>query len=169
LLLTAVPAGAIIRGPVGTEHPGLMSQINTPEIVLNLWYVCDEMGAIYSLRAKCYVEIGDDQQKLEFLQIRATKDYLVATPFAVPENFYTTVEGKSALKLAVVLLKALEEIGGAQVLFEDAFVEMEKRLPGQTKLTIGGRPLVCITPLLCDGDELIPQISEQQRLETRPV
>jgi len=139
--------------------------MDEPEIILNLWYVVDDLGAIYSLRSKCYVEVGDDEYKLNFLRSRATKDYLVAPPFPVPKAFHTALVGALRQELGVALLPALELLGGPQVLFEDVYREMERRLPAQTKLSIGRRPLVCITPLLCsDNDELVPQTSLPTRL-----
>ena len=33
------------------------------EIILNLWYVIDDDGLIYSLRARCYVHSGTDEEK----------------------------------------------------------------------------------------------------------
>ena len=38
------------------------------EIILNLWYVIDDEGLIYSLRARCYVHSGTDEEKLAFLR-----------------------------------------------------------------------------------------------------
>lgn len=62
-----------------------------PEIILNLWYVHDEAGIIYSLRARAYVGFGSDKEKLALLQSHALVDYLIATPFPVPGRFHTTV------------------------------------------------------------------------------
>jgi hypothetical protein len=44
------------------------------EVVLNLWYVRDDEGVIYSLRAKAYVVDGSEEEKLAFLQARAALD-----------------------------------------------------------------------------------------------
>ena len=62
-----------------------------PEIVLNLWYVRDEQGLIYSLRIRPYVCIGTDDSMLAFLKERASLDYQIAQPFPIPEAFHTTV------------------------------------------------------------------------------
>lgn len=61
------------------------------EIIMNLWYVIDHEGLIYSLRARCYVHSGTDEEKLAFLQKCAETDYLIAQSFPVPERFHTTI------------------------------------------------------------------------------
>jgi hypothetical protein len=74
----------------------------TREVILNLWYVRDEEGIIYSLRAKPYVGDGTDEQKLEFLLKRAKLDYLIAEPFEVPVRFHVTLGvGADARKMPV--------------------------------------------------------------------
>lgn len=45
--------------------------MDQPEIILNLWYVHHDMGYIYSLRVRCYIGVGNDQEKLRFLQQHA--------------------------------------------------------------------------------------------------
>jgi hypothetical protein len=125
-----------------------VSAIDHPEIILNLWYVHDDMGAIYSLRARAYVGYGTDEEKLALLKRFATTDYLIAQPFPVPERFQMTL-GK---RLGVAHASYLPAIGGVERLFEDVFVELEKQLPAQTKLSIGQKPLLCVTPLFGDDD-----------------
>ena len=61
------------------------------EIILNLWYVHDNNGFIYSLRARCYVGSGADDEKLTLLRRFAQTDYLIAQPFPIPERFHTTI------------------------------------------------------------------------------
>lgn len=65
--------------------------MGSQEIILNLWYVIDDEGLIYSLRARCYVHSGTDDEKLAFLQSVAETDYLVAQTFEIPERFHTTI------------------------------------------------------------------------------
>jgi hypothetical protein len=130
-----------------------MSRPLGPEIILNLWYVHDDEGVIYSLRARAYVAMGSDEEKLHLLQRHATLDYLIATPFPVPERFHTTfIELDGNKKMPVALRSAIEATVGLQNIFEDVFVAMEKALPAQTKLSIGTDPLVCITPVLGNDD-----------------
>jgi hypothetical protein len=135
------------------------------EIVLNLWYVYDDIGAIYSLRARAYVASGSDEDKLSFLQHHAMLDFLIAKPFPVPERLHTTVaEVGEKQKMAFVLKQAVEVMGGARTLFEEVFVEMEKELPAQTKLSIGSKPLVCITPIFAYPDgTLEPRFAGQEK------
>ena len=131
------------------------------EIILNLWYVYDDTGHIYSLRARCYVGSGNDDEKLALLSRFAPIDYLIAQPFPVPERLHTTfIEDKSTKKLPVIEMKSLELLGGPQVLFEEIYVALENQLPAQTKLEIGQQPLVCITPLFGDDEaEIGPRFS----------
>ncbi len=137
-----------------------------PEIILNLWYVYDDLGFIYHLRARCYVRSGSDEEKLEFLRRCAETDYMIAQVFPIPERFHTTFnEAGEKRKMAVIALDSLAPIGGAQVLFEDAFQQLESQLPATTRLTIGRDPLVCITPLLGnDNSELFPQTERRGKL-----
>jgi hypothetical protein len=65
--------------------------MNNPEIIVNLWYVMDERGLIYSLRARCYVGEGTMADKLKLLRRFARTDYLIAQPSPIPERFHTTM------------------------------------------------------------------------------
>jgi hypothetical protein len=136
------------------------------EIILNLWYVHDDNGFIYSLRARCYVGSGADDEKLTLLRRFAQTDYLIAQPFPIPERFHTTiVEGNTQKKAPVIHLESLEPLGGAQVLFEEAFAALERQLPAQTNLTIGQQPLICITPLLADDNgEIRPSFKARRKI-----
>jgi hypothetical protein len=143
--------------------------VQNAEIILNLWYVYDDTGHIYSLRARCYVSAGNDQEKLALLQRFAQIDYLIAQPFPIPERFHTTfVQGNKPQKLPVIHLTSVETFGGPVVLFEEAFVALERQLPAQTNLSIGQRPLVCITPLLAgDKGEIRPNFRSRSRFDPR--
>jgi hypothetical protein len=80
-------------------------RVENAELILNLWYVYDDTGLVYSLRARCYVGSGDDEEKLALLRHFAQIDYLIAQPFPVPERFHTTiVEGNTQKKVPVVHL-----------------------------------------------------------------
>jgi hypothetical protein len=126
--------------------------MSSPEIIMNLWYVIDDLGMIYSLRARCYVHSGSDEEKLAFLRSCAETDFLIAQSFRVPERLHTTViEGENSQRMPVASHEALEATEG--LLFEEVYQEMEKQLPTQTKLCIGRDPLVCITPLFADEHE----------------
>jgi hypothetical protein len=73
--------------------------MSSPEIIMNLWYVIDDLGVIYSLRARCYVHSGGDEEKLAFLRSCAETDFLIAQSFPVPERLHTTViEGETPKK-----------------------------------------------------------------------
>ena len=66
------------------------------EIVFNLWYLTDHMGAIYSLRAHTYVADGSDPDKLAFPRGRASLDYLAASQFPLLDPSHVNlVESKA--------------------------------------------------------------------------
>jgi hypothetical protein len=127
-----------------------------PEIILNLWYVFDERGEVYSLRARAYVQSGSDEEKLAFLQRFAETDYLIARPFPVPERCHTTVvAGGITKKMPFLLVQALATQGGpvlAADLFEEAMRQIQEDLPATTKLSIPEDPLICLTGLFADDD-----------------
>lgn len=130
--------------------------MHKPEIILNLWYVFDDTGVIYSLRARAYVQSGTDEEKLAFFQRFAETDYLIAQSFPIPERFHTTfVESGVKKKMPVMPNQLLQTQGGPLspgVLFDDAIKEIEKNLPAQTKLSIPETSLICLTPLFADEE-----------------
>lgn len=129
-----------------------LEEMDNPEIVFNLWFVYDEMGMIYSLRARAYLGTGTEEDKLLLLQKFSTTDYLIAQPFAVPEQFHTTVVGTRRTIVPVALGAAVDMIGGVEIMFEEAFKALQSLMPAQTKLRVNQRPLVCITPLFGDSE-----------------
>jgi len=144
--------------------------MNEPEIILNLWYLFDDRGVIYSLRARAYVHAGSDEEKLEFLHGVAERDYLIARPFPIPERLHTTVVDEDGQrKVPVMLMQVLETQGGYVTvagLFEEAIRAIERDLPGQTRMTIPQAPLTCLTPLFVDDEGNIqPRIDGQKRLD----
>ena len=136
------------------------------EVIVNLWYVRDREGLIYSLRAKAYVAIGSEEEKLKFLQERACLDYLIAEPFEVPRRFHVHVAGiGESAHLPVGHVAMLETLDSPIALFEDALREIENRFPAQSRLKIPANPLVCTTPLMADEDGNIePRFSGRRRL-----
>ncbi len=123
--------------------------MNDCEVVLNLWYVRDEEGIIYSLRVKAYVIEVTNGEKLAFLQERAKLDYLIAEPFEIPERFHlTTGVERDAKKMPVAHVNMLETRDSRIALFEDAFKTIENRFPAQSDLNIPQDPLVCSTHLM---------------------
>ena len=110
---------------------------------------------------------GTDDEKLGLLHRFAETDHLIAQPFPVPERFHTTVvQGNTQKKFPVVHLTSIEPFGGPQVLFEEAYVALERQLPAQTNLTIGKEPLICITPLMADeSGEITPSFKGRASLD----
>jgi hypothetical protein len=132
--------------------------MSDPEIILNLWYVMDDLGVIYSLRARAYLGWGNDEENLAFLQEFAMTDYLIARPFAIPKKFH--YHGQS-----VVLKSVWDQLGSRLALFEDAIQQLHKELPSQTPFDIPKSPLVCITPLYGDDSGNIrPYYTDIERL-----
>ena len=131
--------------------PGSVSA-NLPEdaeIVANLWYVIDDQGFIFSLRAMSYVATGTEQEKLSFLASRAYLDYLVARTFSIPTRYGTTFvdNGDERTKYAVIHHDSTAAIGGVDQLFFDALDTIQSDLPAQTELQIPESPLIKVTAL----------------------
>jgi len=141
--------------------------MNNPEIILNLWYVHDEMGIIYSLRARAYVGIGSDQEKLAFLRKFSSVDYLIAKPFPIPQCFQVQILPKLPVKnVPVTHVNVLQSLDSNIVIFEDAIKQLESDLPAQSNLSISKTPLVCITPLLGEENGKIKvHFTNSRRLE----
>jgi hypothetical protein len=119
--------------------------VASSEVALNLWYVSDDEGVIYSLRAKVYVVEGSDEEKLASLQAVAARDYLIAESFSVPERFHLHV-GDTRMPVGHVAM--LQTLDSPIALFEDAVRVLEERFPTQSNLTVPQDPLVCTTPLV---------------------
>ena len=134
--------------------------MDNPEIAINLWYLFDEHGIIYSLRGRAYVVAGTDEEKLSFLREFSRTDYLIAHPFPVPDRLHTTfVAEDNRLKLALADHRIIDDLGGIGVLFEEVLVELEKQLPAQTELSIGQAPIICITPLLANEHGILSPVT----------
>lgn len=136
---------------------------------MNLWYVMDEDGIIYSLRAKAYIGIGSEVEKLEFLQQRASLDYLVAEPFEIPQRFYIQIgnmDTPETTLVPVAHVSMLQTLDSPITLFEDALRIIEDRFPAQSQLDIPQQPIVCTTPLMQNQQGIIePRFSGQIRYE----
>ncbi len=135
------------------------------EVIVNLWYVRDEEGIIYSLRARAYIGSGSDAEKVEFLQRRALLDYLVADPFEIPQRFHVKImEGRASQMMPVAHISMLQTLDSPIALFEEALKIVESRFPAQSQLEIPQDPLVCTTPLMPNEQGVIePRISGQVR------
>ena len=132
---------------------------------MNLWYVMDEEGIIYSLRAKAYIGSGSDEENIKFLQQRALLDYLVADPFEIPRRFHTEImNGRDSQIMPVVHVSILQTLDSPIALFEDALKMVESRFPAQSQLEIPQDPLVCTTSLMPNEWGVIePRVSGQVR------
>ena len=138
---------------------------SSAEVVLNLWYVEDEQGVIYSLRAKAYCCRGSDEEKLAFLQERSLLDYLIAGPFEIPSRFHIAVgSGAEEKRLPVAHSSMIQTLDSPIALFEDAIQVLEEGMPVQSEISIPSDPLVCTTALR-QGDDgtLQPSVGAQAR------
>lgn len=117
--------------------------MNTTEICLNLWYIRDVEGFIYSLRARANLLKGSDTEKLRELQRLAKSDFLIAKSFPIPAQY--SIKG-----MPICHIEVFEMINKVD-LFKEAILFLQNELPAQTTFDIPDQPLVCITPLL--GDE----------------
>lgn len=128
--------------------------MENPEIIVNLWYVYDEKGLVWSLRARCYIHEGSDEEKRRFLQSVAHTDYLIAQVFPIPEKCYIEItDGQRKARIPALHCESFKiyESAAHHPAFEHVLEQLEKQLPAQTKLSIGQRPMLCVTPLF--GDE----------------
>ncbi|MBK8943775.1 MAG: hypothetical protein IPM32_00755 [Ignavibacteriae bacterium] len=127
--------------------------MDDPEIILNLWYVYDELGFIYSLRGRAYIGYGSDKEKLEFLNTFAKTDYLIAKSFPIPERYSTTIhEDDGVKKYQVININDVKIAIGFEALFEDVYKALNNELPAQTSFSISQMPLRAITPLFMDDN-----------------
>lgn len=130
-----------------------MLLLENPEIIFNFWYVHDEQGFIYSLRARAYVGVGTDEEKVATLRDFAEIDYVIVRPYKIPERFYIEIqENAERKKMPVTHVKILPQLDSPIALFEDAIKDIEANLPAQTKYEVSQNPIMCITPLLGDDD-----------------
>jgi hypothetical protein len=126
---------------------------DSAEIVCACWYVHDEDGLIYSLRAQLYIATGTESDKRAFLESRAYRDYLVARVFSIPERFHLQVlePGGSKVTQPIAHLEALVSSGGLDQLFFEALTALNQDLPAQTRLEIPESPLLLIRALTVDA------------------
>ncbi len=91
------------------------------EVIVNLWYVIDEKGLIYSLRVKAYIGTGTIDEKLDFLRQRASYDYLIAEPFKIPIRFHVRFGTNLRPETMPIAHVASLEVSDSPIaLFEDA-------------------------------------------------
>lgn len=144
-----------------------MPPVDNPEIIFNFWYVHDEEGYIYSLRARAYVGLGSDEEKLALLKETSRMDYLIAKPYPIPKQFHMgIVEGSTRQEMAVFHANFLHTLDSPIALFEEAIKDIEDGLPAQTNLKVSATPLTCLTPLLgTDDGKIVPVFKGSQRYE----
>jgi hypothetical protein len=133
-----------------------------PEIVLNLWFVQDSDGVIFSLRARAYVAFGSDDEKAEMLRRFAGIDYLIARPFPIPEAFHVLL-AESHTRMPVAYRQALDLMNGPLDIFEEAIQALNNGIPAQTELEVPHSPLVCITTLIGDDAGRVQPVVEGAR------
>jgi hypothetical protein len=104
-------------------------QSNEPEIILNLWYVQDDDGSIYCLRAKAYVASGAESEELALLKVCADVDHPIAK--LLPVHVEGPVEGKATMvPVGHISMFGLPRSPIAP--WEDAICQLEPGLRPQT-------------------------------------
>lgn len=131
--------------------------MDNSEVILNLWYVMDKNGFIYSLRVKAYVGTGSVAEKLEFLRQRSFLDYLIAEPFEIPKRFHVRT-GADSKTMPIAQVAILRVLDSRIALFEDALKVIEGRFPSQSHIDIPQEPLVCTTPLIQNEQGVIEPV-----------
>ncbi len=127
------------------------------EIILNLWFVQDPDGVIYSLRARAYLSSGSAARDLAFLRQHAEIDHRIASVFPVPDRYHTMIGDRV---MPVALRSAIDTVCEPLEIFEDAIRALGDALPAQSNAAIPTTPLVCITTLVgVTGDDVMPVIS----------
>src|ERR1041384_7783354 len=152
------------RADLDGSHPvSRTGDIGKPEVILNLWYVHDDAGVIYSLRVTAYVREGTDEEKMESLREAALTDYATADQFPIPARLQTMVDGQ---KMPISHKSFLPTLGPLE-LFEEAIRAIEADLTRETDLHIGEAPLCCVTPLLAEDDGSVrPYFSDSVKFGT---
>ena len=112
-------------------------------VILNLWYVVDQGGAVSSLRARAYIGTGSDADDLAVLHGGRHTDYPIGREFPVPERF---CPGEGAAPASV-----LDELKDRQDLFEDAVEQIRAGIPEGGGPGLGEKPFACVTALSRDG------------------
>lgn len=123
------------------------------EVVFNLWYVYDESGIIYFLLGRSYAGVAADAENLAMLLERASIDHRVAQYFPLPARFHTkVVEDSKERDVPLIHTSSLGVLGGPEVLFSEAILQLQARVHAMSGLALSQKPLVCITPLLLGVD-----------------
>lgn len=122
------------------------------EIILNLWYLTDENGFIFSLKAKPYVHVGDDSSKTSFLKERANYDFEVAKDYFLDEKM-KFVSPHGELNVAPVNLLSSEV--GINQLYGRVFDEIDRELSSLSNLKLPESPLYVLTALYLSDDNQV--------------
>lgn len=136
-----------------------------PELIVNLWYVYDDLGFIYQLRGRAYLGYGTDEEKLKFLHQFATKDYLIAKSFSVPERYSTNfTDGITDNKIQAISINDVKIGVGFDALFEDVYKALNEEIPDRF-LSISQSPLRVLTPLFYDSDgSIYPKFEKTEKI-----
>jgi len=123
--------------------------MNNQEIIVNLWYLIDELGFINEVRGRMYIVGGSDDEKLRYLHNYTHTDFMISSSHKLPETIKTNFEDGT---YNVIHYKDMKISGGEGVLFGDLFNEMEKSISPTAILKFPADPLTVITPL-SENDE----------------
>ena len=136
--------------------------MNNKEIGINLWYVIDADNFIFLLKAKMYLVEGSEEEKLNFLQGRSLLDFEVAKDYLIQPHFNNVVD--RVMYLAIP--KDIQiNMGDDIELFIEIMEEMNKEISALSQFEIPKQPLVCITPLRLNSDNLVVPYDSMERMD----
>ena len=144
----------------------MLPEFEGPEVTLNLWYVADQDGFVYSLRGRAYLASGPLDEKLVILKTSADVDYLIAADHPIPEEF--RLRDSSGQPMDHSHVEILESSTDPLAPFRAVVRELQRGIPTSSDLVIPRNPVVCITPLIVTEQEgLLPNYSGRIRLGAR--
>jgi len=126
--------------------------MNNQEIIVNLWYLIDELGFINEVRGRMYIVGGSDAEKLKYLHKYTHTDFIISPSHKLPETIKTNFEDGT---YNVIHYKDMKISGGEGILFGDLFNEMEKSISANSILKFPADPLTVITPLSKNDDGIL--------------
>jgi hypothetical protein len=144
-------------------------ELESPEVVLNLWAYVDEGGYIIRLAGKSYVMDADDDEKLALLRVLSRTDFLSANWCKVPANFkLINPDGKTMAGVATASM--LSDPNSHSQIYSELFETLADSIPKQLRVSEDGyeefrlelpQAPLCVTTVIMEYDDgrLIPMVS----------
>ena len=142
------------------EHsPSKPAVVETPEIVLNLWYFTDDTGIVIRIAGRAYAMCGSEAEKLRHLTELSTTDFLLA--LCMPVRSGSIIYGDNGAVLEGAIYVNRLHVSHSFV-FSPLIDELEKNFPKpfrsvngaleQFTLSIPKEPL-CVTTAVLEGKD----------------